>query len=103
LQVLIDSGNTHLELPSDFATAYNDLWGVNSDGSVDCSAVPADLWSGVGGNFFYINPVDLITSNGEGSCSSAVLPVSGEGPYWLGDPFLKNVIALFDWGNQAME
>jgi Eukaryotic aspartyl protease len=103
VQVLIDSGNSNLELPSDFATAYNDLWGVNSDGLVDCSAVPAGLWIGVGGGFLYINPVDLIVSNGDGTCSSAVLPVPAGGPYWLGDPFLKNVVALFDWGNQAME
>jgi hypothetical protein len=70
---------------------------------VDCSAVPADLWISVGGGTLYINPVDLIKTNGDGSCSSTVLSVSDGGPYWLGDPFLKNVIALFDWGNQAME
>jgi Eukaryotic aspartyl protease len=103
VQVLIDSGNSNLELPSDFATAYNDLWGVNSNGLVDCSAVPAGLWIGVGGGFLYINLVDLIVSNGDGTYSSAVLPVPAGGPYWLGDPFLKNVVALFDWGNQAME
>jgi hypothetical protein len=103
VQVLIDSGNTHLELPSDFATAYNNLWGVNSDGSVDCSATPPDLWIGIDGGFLYINPADIIGTNGEGSCWSTVQPGPDGGPYWLGDPFLKNVIALFDWGNQAME
>jgi hypothetical protein len=103
VQILIDSGNSNLVLPSDFANAYNGLWGVNSAGSVDCSAVPAGLWIGVGGGFLYINPVDLIVTNGDGSCRSAVLPASAGDPYWLGDPFLKNVIALFGWGNQAME
>lgn len=103
MQILIDSGNPSLDLPSDFATAYNNLWGVKSDGSVDCSATPADLWIGVGGGFLYINPVDLIKPGSNGNCLSAVLPVAAGGEYWLGDPFLKNVIALFDWGNQAME
>jgi hypothetical protein len=105
VRVRIDSGNPFLMLPPDVTTAFNDLWGVSSDGTIDCSVVAPDLWIGIGGDFIYINPLDLTFPdlNGDGTCSSAVIPTPAGGPFWLGDPFLKSVVALFDWGNQVME
>ena len=49
---------------------------------------------------FYINAADLILDS-DGSCFTGI-DDGGEGPYILGDVFLKNVVAVFDVGASEM-
>ena len=53
---------------------------------------------------FNINPKDLIQlgSSDGSSCISSIVDVGGNPPLLLGDVFLKNVVAVFDWGNQRL-
>jgi Eukaryotic aspartyl protease len=108
--VVIDSGAPYLYLPQDAADAFNAAWSpagqANSGGVViiDCAATTPGLAIGVGGQWLPINSLDLVM-NGGSYCYSAVQVVSDSTSdiYILGDPFLKNVVAVYDWGNSAME
>lgn len=103
-QVIIDSGSPRLDIPADLADAVNALWypAIASDGrTLDCNAVLTQSFAVViGGVPYYISYVDLIASNGDGSCSSLVVGASSG--YSLGDPFLRNVLAIYDWGASQM-
>ena len=107
-QVIIDSGTTLIYLPTGIANAINALFvppGVFNDYqaaySVDCDAVVPSLGIRIADETFYINPVDMILPVGDGTCITGV-DDGGQGPYILGDVFLKNVIAVFDVGASQM-
>ena len=57
----------------------------------------------ISGKTFYINAADLIlgVSFGDGRCITGIYD-GGQGPYILGDVFLKNVLAIFDVGASQM-
>lgn len=73
--------------------------------AVDCKATPPTFGVQIGGQAFYHNGADLVLTNGDGTCISslvAVEPVDGVVLHFLGDPFLKNVVAVFDFGENEM-
>src|SRR5271154_2801899 len=108
-QVIVDSGANILALPETTANAFNSLW--SSGGSydsnhlfvIDCTATPGDLGISIGGTYFYINPVDLMAQYDATQCYSLVQPSDSStgGFYVLGDPFLRNVVAVYNWGTSA--
>lgn len=107
-QVIVDSGTTLIYLPTGIANAINALF--NPPGvfdadlgaySVACNAAVPSLGIEIGGRTFYINPVDMILPAGDGTCISGV-DDGGQGPYILGDVFMKNVVAVYDIGAGQM-
>lgn len=73
---------------------------------VSCNATfPATFGVKLGWQVFPINPVDMIVQNGDengdGKCVSAVQDGGGDFAV-LGDPFLKNVVAVHDVGAEEM-
>jgi len=108
--MVIDSGAPGLYLPQDAADAFNAAWSpagqLNSAGVVviDCAATTPGLAIGIGGQWLPLNSLDLVYNSGD-YCYSAVQAASSSssGIYLLGDPFLKNVVAVYDWANYAME
>jgi hypothetical protein len=105
-QVIIDSGANTIEVPSATAAAINSYWspaGSDSNGVVilDCNAVLTEPFGiGIGGATYYINSVDIIGQSSDGTCYSLVSAGSGE--YLVGDPLLKNVVAVYDWQDSVM-
>jgi hypothetical protein len=99
-QYIIDSGNTLNVIPDGDATAINNLFvpPVDSDGSLPCNAkTPAAVAFSIGGQTFNINPKDMIFKQADGTCISAFQPCGDCDFYVLGDPFLKNVLAIFKY------
>lgn len=108
-QYIVDTGSTQLYLPHEDAVAINALFdppGSNqsefNSWIVDCSATAPDLTFFIGGHPFPINPRDLIVWSEDGCFSGVASSVVDEGPYSLGDPFLKNVLAVFDVNDSEM-
>lgn len=113
LQVIVDSGTTLNYLPSDVAEVFNNLFEPPAEFAeelgvyiVACNAKPPSLSVVIDGQSFRHNPVDLIFDEGLGGniCVSGVQDggVLGAGVFILGDVFLKNVLAVFDVGNETM-
>lgn len=108
LQVIIDSGAAIIELPEALATSINSQWTPpgQDDGQgdiiLDCGAtITNSVGITIGGTTLFIEPEDLIVSGPNGTCLSAVTPgVSTE--FILGDPLLKNTLAVFDWEGSQM-
>lgn len=105
-QYIVDSGTTLMYVPTAFANAFNALWqpsaSTASDGivMVSCNAIPSSFSVVINGIAIPINPADLVWYNGE-NCLSGIQDAGSRGN-WLGDVFLRNVIAVFDWGNHQM-
>ena len=114
--VIIDSGANALILPKTAANEFNAAWtppGHYSgfDYIVPCTAtLNSTLGISVGGRVYPIGePSDLMgrTTNQDGSivCYSLVengdaeSGEEGRGMYIVGDPWPRNVLAVFDWGN----
>jgi len=70
-----------------------------------CDAIAPHLSVFIGDIPFVINPADLIfrrePDGPTGLCMTAI-GSAGSGPSILGDPFLQNVVAIFDVGNARM-
>lgn len=102
--VIIDSGAPGMWVPQNVADAVNSHWSpsLSDDGStVDCNAkLTQPFGVTIGGATYYMKAADLMNPNGDGTCSTAVYGVDGQ--YLLGDPLLKNVLAIYDWGNSQM-
>lgn len=117
-QAVVDSGNAFNILPLDMANAVNQAFrppaATNTSAQiglgqgtyvVDCDAVPPTFGVAIGGHTFYHNGQDLILPYGSNTCISAigaVVPTAGISLAFLGDAFLKNVVAVFDFGNNEM-
>lgn len=104
----VDSGTSLIYVPTNVAKAYNNLWDQPTTHdikqgiwSVPCDAIPPPFSVTINGKVFEINPVDLIQPN-ENDCVSAIVDVGNAPPLTLGDVFLKNVVAVFDWENVRM-
>ncbi|QIW98964.1 hypothetical protein AMS68_004482 [Peltaster fructicola] len=108
--VIVDSGTTLNYLPYSLAQRINALYDpparFNSYVGVfetECDAKAPDLSVRINGTDFVMNKLDLIitTEAGQdpdtGLCITAIQPSNG--PYILGDVFLKNVVAVFDVGD----
>ena len=113
---VVDTGNWFTYLDPEMANAINELfdplgqWNTATSPitySIDCDTTPPKLGFIIGGEAFFHNGQDLIYSTGDGNCVSALVSNEGVGLYGLtgsiiGDAFLKNVVAVFDFGSNEM-
>lgn len=113
-QAFIDSGNYMSYLPDAIVDPINALFSppatYDSDSElyiVDCSAKAPEFGLSLGDQTFYHDGSDLIYQTSEGFCVSSLASSS---EVCLGDitlniigvPFLKNVVAVFDFGENEM-
>ncbi|KAJ5533256.1 hypothetical protein N7494_009808 [Penicillium frequentans] len=113
-QAFIDSGNYISYLPDAIVDPINALFSppatYDSDSGlyiVDCSAKAPEFGLSLGDQTFYHDGSDLIYQTSEGICVSSLASSSEVS---LGDitlniigvPFLKNVVAVFDFGKNEM-
>lgn len=109
--MIVDSGTTLLYLPSGLAAevirqydppgAFSEYFGADV---VYCDATPPAFGVTINGTTFQINATDLILQPAlEDNICIAGIQDGGEGPYILGDVFLKNVIAVYDVGASEMK
>lgn len=114
-QAVVDSGNPSSFFPHALAASLNRAFNppatpIPSNPSVyslACDATPPTLGLMIGNQTFYHAPEDLIINTGGGTCVSALgnadaAPFQGVVLYFLGDVFLKNVLAVFDFGKDEM-
>jgi hypothetical protein len=105
-QILVDSGANSFQVTQATADAINSLWSsVNADGSLPCDAFLTEpIGVAIGGATYFIDSADLLHPNPDGTtCHSLVYVGDTENNEFLvGDPLLKNTLAVFDWENQVM-
>lgn len=110
--MVVDSGTSANIFPDSIANAINEIWDPQPnpfDGSMPCNVSQFIRVPQVGvtiGNYtIWHDPQTLISRYSNGQCAPAIFG-SGTGveesPIILGTPFLMNVIAVFDIGNQLM-
>lgn len=105
---IIDSGYNGLEIPSGVATLLNNNWsppGVVSGSTIflDCGAVLSEMFGiKIGGATYYIDSADLVGQMTNGSCYSLIIAGFPPNGYSVGDPLLRNTLAVFDWGEMVM-
>ena len=111
-QFIVDSGTTLNYVPTDTAIAFNSLWdppayGYEETGIffVDCTATPAPFAVVIDETVLQHNLLDLVSNEGDDICVSGIQDSGSNvnGTNILGDVFLKNVLAVFDWGTYEME
>lgn len=120
IQVVADSGAPTISLPAHLAKEINAMFDPPAelvDGAyiVGCDAKAPRVSFEIGGHDFSIYPPDLIyhaisntTAKADSGyavhCASAVqADSSGSGGFSiLGEPFLKNVLGVFDWGSHEI-
>ncbi|KAL1883973.1 hypothetical protein Daus18300_000081 [Diaporthe australafricana] len=116
LAYIIDSDTPYIILPTslanDVANAFdpparnNEVIGVYY---VDCDATAPDIAFVMNGTSFWLNPEDLIIQESDGPhhmrgpCFIAFNDGGDAGPFILGSPFLKNVLAIFDVENAVIQ
>ncbi|KAH6629762.1 aspartic peptidase domain-containing protein [Boeremia exigua] len=112
-QAVVDTGNPMNLLPMDVAesinTAFNPVGVFNQESNryiVDCNATTPDVGIILDGRTFWLkSPDDLIYYDTSGTCHSSIAPTAeglGIALNFLGDAFLSNVVAVFDFGKQEM-
>lgn len=113
-QAFVDSGNYISYLPPAIVEPINALFSppatYDSDLRlyvVDCSAKAPEFGISLGDQTFYHDGSDLIYQTAEGVCvsnlaSSAEVSLGGITLNIIGVPFLKNVVAVFDFGKNEM-
>ncbi|KAJ5653622.1 hypothetical protein N7490_000625 [Penicillium lividum] len=113
-QAFIDSGNYISYLPSAVVGPINALFSppatYDSDLGlyvVDCSAKAPEFGLSLGDQTFYHDGSDLIYQTSEGVCvsslaSSSEVSLGDISLNIIGVPFLKNVVAVFDFGRNEM-
>lgn len=115
---VVDSGNWFNFLPNDLADLVNggfsppavlDPTSYPPTYTVACNATAPTLGFSIGNQTFFHDGRDLILDTGDGSCVSTVISFAGvsyEGVELhggiLGASFLKNVVAVFDFGKTEM-
>ncbi|KAK3950180.1 aspartic peptidase domain-containing protein [Pseudoneurospora amorphoporcata] len=109
---IVDSGTTLCYLPSAEAQSINlafnppaiYLWMYGAY-FTSCDAIVPRVGVILGGQTFYMNPVDLINQDMvdplTGLCMTAIAD-GGAGPYILGDVFMQNALTVFDVGRGKM-
>ena len=102
---LVDSGTTLITAPDASVDAYWQQFSPapGANGTVACDTTIPPLTVTIAGQDFPINPADLLRPSGtdDGICIINIAP-SGDGTNILGDVFLQNVLAVFDWGAEAI-
>jgi hypothetical protein len=115
---VVDTGNWFSFLPGDLADIVNSRFdppGVLDQNSfpityqVNCNATAPTFGFTLGNQTFFHNSQDLIIDSGDGTCISALIPFKGvsyasiiENGAIIGASFLKNVVAVYDFGNNEM-
>ena len=110
---IVDTGTSFLYLPSDLAASINNAFSPKAKWDplfggyfVKCDATPPLLSIVIEGTPFMIQPQDLINKELvhplTEECITTVGDGGPEGPWVLGDVFLKNVLAVFDYGHGQM-
>lgn len=106
--VIIDSGYNGLEIPEALFEETNKKWQPQGNLSgttlfLDCNARLSEPFGiTVGGTTYYVDSVDLNGRMENGSCYSLFYPGPPPNGYSIGDPFLRNTLAVFDWGEKMM-
>ncbi|KAF4635439.1 hypothetical protein G7Y89_g2651 [Cudoniella acicularis] len=107
---IVDSGTSLNLLPGDLADAvaaqfnppavYDPTTGTYV---VPCNAEAPYFGVQISGQILYLNPKDMTYELG-GVCKSTIANAgpAGEGTFILGDPFFRNVVAVFDIGAEVM-
>lgn len=113
-QAVVDTGNWLNSLPEHLATKINakfdppagDFDTVLGYYPVACNATPpANFGIQFAGQMFSVNSKDMIWRDFSGKCYSSVtatIPVFDIALYFIGDAFLKNVVAVFDFGKDEI-
>ena len=116
-QAVVDSGNHFFVVPESLAESINAAFDppavLEPEGelgpvyTVACDATPpANVSIELGGRRFNISGVDMIYQDFDGNCFSTLSPSAAEEGgielLFLGAYFLKNVVAVFDYGNLEM-
>ena len=95
---LSDKINADFDPPAEYAGYYY---------TVECNAKPpANFGMKIGGTMFSVNPVDMIWRDASETCYSSIAtlaPESGISLMFVGDVFMKNVVTVFDFGNDQMK
>lgn len=111
-QAVVDSGHNMNLIPTAEANAVNAAFDppaiLDKETElymVDCDAKPPKFGITIGGATFWHEERDMIYEVGDGTCYSSV-GATGEDEglalNFLGDAFLKNVVAVFDFGKDEM-
>ncbi|KEY74838.1 hypothetical protein S7711_06522 [Stachybotrys chartarum IBT 7711] len=112
-QGVVDSGNPMNLIPIEIAESFNSQFEPPAEFDrdsglyiVDCNAEVPSLGVTIDGHIFWHNSQDLIAQDHtSGICYSTIsTPAEGFGIqlHFLGDAFLKNVVAVFDFGSKEM-
>lgn len=104
LQIIVDSGAPSFQVPTATAKAMNSYWSpaIGDNGAIACDAVLLEpVGIAVGGTTYYVNTEDLIRHAPSGSCYSYITGSDGS-DLLIGDPFLKSVLAVFDWDQYVL-
>jgi hypothetical protein len=114
-QAVVDSGSPSSFFPHTLAASLNAAFNPPATPipsnpsvySVACDATPPTFGLTIGNQTFYHAPEDLIINTGGDTCISGLgnadaAPFEGVVLYFLGDVFLKNVVAVFDFGKDEM-
>ena len=112
-EYIVDSGTTLNYVPNAVANKINAAYSPaatydSSEGvyTVSCTSKPPAVSVNIAGTLFPINPLDMILSNGDGTCISGWTQGGTSGAddiFILGDVFQKNVVTLFDVGATVMQ
>ncbi len=102
-QYLVDSGTTLNYAPDASVTAYWNQFNPRPDanGNVACNTPIPPYAITIAGQTFTVNPADILLPNGDGTCVIGIQP-SGGGTNVLGDVFMLNVLAVFDWATEQI-
>lgn len=105
----LDTGTTYLlttdAIANTVATEYEPAGVWNATSGVfmtSCSAMPPSFHVTIGGQDFPINPVDLLYGDVGNADASCTIPIQGGSSRVLGGVFLRNVLAVFDWGTEQI-
>ena len=108
VQTIVDTAVSLMFLPVGVADAVNSLFEPkpyykNNAGYyvISCNATAPTFGVKIGFETFYVNPRDMVVDIG-GSCVSGLAATGSNGASFLGQTFLKNVLAVFDVGAQMM-
>jgi hypothetical protein len=111
-QASVDTGNPFLQLPVEITAAINAVYdppAVLDENSghyiVDCDARAPKVSLTIANATFWLDERDMITQVSPGQCISSVVPIAesiGISLSFLGDAFLRNVVAVFDFGKDEM-
>ncbi|CAI7585664.1 unnamed protein product [Penicillium glandicola] len=108
-QAFIDSGNYVSYLPNEIIEPINALFSPPATYDpasgvyiVDCSAKAPEFGVTLGDQTFYHDGSDLIYQTNDALASSDEVSLGGIILNIIGVPFLKNVVAVFDFGKNEM-